>query len=105
MTFEGSYFIHGQNASTQSTCQRLFPPHLKLSRPLSRVFLGIVELWLLVLFCLGSPSWAQYRYDTWTADSGLPQNIIRGICQTPDGYLWIATLDGLARFDGVHFTV
>ena len=95
MTFEGSHFIHGHNASTQGTRQRLFPPHPKLSRPLSRV-LHIVELWLLVLFCLGSPSWAQYRYDIWTADSGLPQNIIRGICQTPDGYLWIATLDGLA---------
>jgi signal transduction histidine kinase/ligand-binding sensor domain-containing protein len=105
VTFEGSFFIHGQNASTQSTRQRLFPPHLKLSRRLSCVLHAIVDLWLLVLVCPGSPSWAQYRYDTWTADSGLPQNIIRGICQTPDGYLWIATLDGLARFDGVHFTV
>ena len=41
----------------------------------------------------------------WTVENGLPQNVIRGIAQTPDGYLWIATLDGLARFDGVNFTV
>lgn len=41
----------------------------------------------------------------WTADNGLPQNLIRDVCQTPDGYLWVATLDGLARFDGVRFTV
>ena len=48
---------------------------------------------------------AQYRFDVWTADTGLPQNIIRAIHQTPDGYLWLATLDGLVRFDGVRFTV
>jgi signal transduction histidine kinase/ligand-binding sensor domain-containing protein len=47
----------------------------------------------------------QYRLKDWTAENGLPQNVIRGIAQTPDGYLWIATLDGLARFDGVRFTV
>jgi signal transduction histidine kinase/ligand-binding sensor domain-containing protein len=47
----------------------------------------------------------QFRYDVWAVENGLPQNIVRGIAQTPDGYLWIATLDGLARFDGVRFTV
>lgn len=35
----------------------------------------------------------------------MPQNTVRSILQTPDGYLWMTTLDGLARFDGVHFTV
>jgi ligand-binding sensor domain-containing protein len=48
---------------------------------------------------------AQFRSTQWTAESGLPQNIIRGIVQTPDGYLWVATLNGIARFDGVRFTV
>jgi signal transduction histidine kinase/ligand-binding sensor domain-containing protein len=51
------------------------------------------------------PLYPQFRSTQWTADSGLPQNIIRGIAQTPDGYLWIATLNGVARFDGVRFTV
>jgi ligand-binding sensor domain-containing protein len=60
---------------------------------------------LLWLTCLASPAPAQYRFDSWTADTGLPQNIIRAIHQTSDGYLWLATLDGLARFDGVRFTV
>ena len=27
------------------------------------------------------------------------------IVQTPDGYLWVATRNGVARFDGVRFTV
>lgn len=59
-----------------------------------------------VLFCLlTGAAFAQYRFDHWTADDGLPQNIITSIHQTPDGYLWIATLDGLTRFDGVRFTV
>lgn len=47
---------------------------------------------------------AQYRYDTWTTDNGLPQNGVRQITQTPDGYLWFTTFDGLVRFDGVRFT-
>ena len=60
---------------------------------------------LLLLFVLAPTGYAQYRSEVWTADTGLPQNILRGLCQTPDRYLWIATLDGLARFDGVRFTV
>lgn len=58
---------------------------------------------ILLIFLRGNG--AQYRFDVWTAESGLPQNIVRGIAQTPDGYLWVATLDGVARFDGVRFTV
>jgi signal transduction histidine kinase/ligand-binding sensor domain-containing protein len=48
---------------------------------------------------------AEYRFDVWTAESGLPQNTVRAILQSQDGYLWVGTLDGLARFDGVRFTV
>ncbi len=63
---------------------------------------------LLLCFCLClclTAARAQYRVDQWTADDGLPQNSVYGIVQTKDGYLWTATLDGLARFDGVRFTV
>ena len=56
-------------------------------------------------FCLTVAARAQYRIDQWTADAGLPQNSVYGIVQTKDGYLWLATLDGLARFDGVRFTI
>ena len=76
-------------------------PHRR--RALSRVAGSLA--WLLIFFCAILPARAQYRFDVWTADNGLPQNVIRGIEQTPDGYLWIATFDGLARFDGVHFTI
>jgi len=47
----------------------------------------------------------QFGHDVWTTAEGLPQDAIRAIAQTRDGYLWFATTDGLARFDGVSFTV
>lgn len=50
-------------------------------------------------------AFAQYRFDTWTTDHGLPQNTVPAITQTRDGYLWIGTYNGLARFDGVRFTI
>ena len=40
---------------------------------------------------------------TWQSDVGLPDNTVVGIGQTPDGFLWVATSTGLARFDGVQF--
>lgn len=63
-------------------------------------------LWLCLGICLGAAGVdAQYRIDQWTADDGLPQNSVYGIVQTADGYIWVATVDGLARFDGVQFTI
>ena len=48
---------------------------------------------------------SQYGLHTWQTDSGLPQNSVRAILQTRDGYLWFATREGVARFDGIDFTV
>lgn len=59
--------------------------------------------WFCVFITFTTP--AQYRIDQWTADTGLPQNSVHDIVQTRDGYLWVSTLDGLARFDGVRFTI
>ena len=47
----------------------------------------------------------EFLVDSWQTDQGLPQNTITAITQTADGYLWLGTLGGLVRFDGVHFTV
>ena len=44
-----------------------------------------------------------YIYDTWTSRNGLPHNSINAITQTQDGYLWFATWEGLARFNGKEF--
>jgi signal transduction histidine kinase/ligand-binding sensor domain-containing protein len=48
---------------------------------------------------------AQYRFDNWTTEHGLPQNSVEAITQRRDGYLWLTTLNGLVRFDGVRFTL
>lgn len=42
---------------------------------------------------------------TWDSEDGLPASPIRATARTPDGYLWIATAHGLARFDGARFVV
>ncbi|RBP38051.1 two component regulator with propeller domain [Roseimicrobium gellanilyticum] len=39
----------------------------------------------------------------WQTDDGLPQNTINALLQTHDGFLWVGTNGGLARFDGLHF--
>lgn len=46
-----------------------------------------------------------YFTRTWQMEQGLPQNKVTAVVQTRDGYLWLGTYNGLARFDGVHFTV
>ncbi|HYL38397.1 MAG TPA: two-component regulator propeller domain-containing protein [Bryobacteraceae bacterium] len=47
----------------------------------------------------------QYTKTLWTQAQGLPHDTIRAITQTSDGYLWLATDEGLARFDGYSFEV
>lgn len=43
--------------------------------------------------------------DRWDDRDGLPQNSVYAIAQSADGYLWLGTQEGLARFDGARFTV
>jgi ligand-binding sensor domain-containing protein/signal transduction histidine kinase len=46
---------------------------------------------------------ADWARRVWQTDDGLPAANVTGIAQTRDGYLWLATQAGLARFDGVQF--
>jgi len=48
---------------------------------------------------------SEYIVDSWQTEQGLPDNYVNSIAQTPDGYLWVATFNGLARFNGVEFVV
>jgi two-component system sensor histidine kinase/response regulator len=52
-----------------------------------------------------SRSISQFTQVVWGTQSGLPQGSVLALAQSPDGYLWIATEDGLARFDGVRFSL
>src|SRR5437762_1576430 len=44
----------------------------------------------------------QYKHTRWTRAEGAPAPIY-AIAQTRNGYLWLATGDGLFRFDGINF--
>jgi signal transduction histidine kinase/ligand-binding sensor domain-containing protein len=50
-------------------------------------------------------AFTQYTRTVWTQEHGLPQDTIRAITQTKDGYLWLGTDEGLAQFDGFEFVV
>lgn len=52
-----------------------------------------------------SPQYTVQHWEAGAAEDGLPQNTVTAIVQTRDGYLWIGTYSGLARFDGLRFTV
>ncbi len=47
----------------------------------------------------------EYGRQTWQTENGLPQNTIRSILQSRDGYIWLGTEGGLVRFDGIRFVV
>lgn len=57
----------------------------------------------LVSICFSRP--LDFVVQQWKVENGLPQSTVRCITQTPDGYLWVGTWNGLARFDGVRMTV
>ena len=46
-----------------------------------------------------------YGFKQLTTQDGLPQNTVRFLVQSRNGYLWIGTSAGLARFDGLNFTL
>jgi len=64
----------------------------------------LVAGWLAVLGAgLTARGRTDFLTDVWTADNGLPSSSVTDIAQTPDGYLWVGTYNGLVRFDGVRF--
>src|SRR5438876_7100972 len=45
----------------------------------------------------------EYRQTIWTGKDGLPATFIYSIAQSSDGYIWLGSTDGVARFDGIQF--
>ena len=66
----------------------------------------------LLLLCFGTSVWAvdpsqritQYAHTAWRIQDGIFSGEPTAVAQTADGYLWIGTLNGLTRFDGVRFS-
>ncbi|HEY0504616.1 MAG TPA: two-component regulator propeller domain-containing protein [Lysobacter sp.] len=68
----------------------------------------MIVLWMFA-FAAGMPAWAGLPETPHprqlTVANGLPSNRINGVAEDQHGYLWIATSDGLARYDGIGFRV
>ena len=69
---------------------------------------GKISSWLFFIFLVlnflfaQNPEWVVYN----TSNSGLPDNFVRSIAVDPQGNKWIGTYGGgLAKFDGVNWTV
>ena len=70
-----------------------------------RTIQSLLALGLILLVNLSVGASDRVLFKTWNTENGLPQNSVNRIVQTPDGYLWLATFDGLARFDGARFKI
>jgi len=74
-------------------------PNLK--RRIQFLVIGLAIAWF-----LGRSTAADspFTVDVWNGDDRLPENTVIALTQTRDGYLWVGTENGLARFDGKSFT-
>ena len=72
------------------------------------------RVWLLIIFALVNViAFTQFiveddpyvKFDHLNVKSGLSNNYILDIFQDSEGYLWIATRNGLNRYDGYNFNV
>ncbi|KPC54397.1 sensor histidine kinase [Amantichitinum ursilacus] len=66
---------------------------------------GIALLWLLCAApghaAAYTPTLRDYQHDMWTANDGMPADIW-SLAEDNQGWLWIASMAGLYRFDGIH---
>ena len=47
----------------------------------------------------------QIYFEKYDVKSGLPESSVRGILEDPQGYIWMATQNGLVRYDGYRYKV
>jgi signal transduction histidine kinase/ligand-binding sensor domain-containing protein len=87
-----------------ATC--FLPPTLAAMVFRRTLVLLLVTSWALPFSAGAAPlELPHYFSRSWKTDNGLPDNAVTAVVQTRDGYLWLGTYGGVARFDGVSFTV
>lgn len=62
-------------------------------------------LFSMAAFSLDKKPLSSYSREAWTTRDGLPHNQVNSITQTPEGYLWFATWEGLVRYNGQDFRI
>ena len=45
-----------------------------------------------------------FMFRSWQREQGLPENYVRALAQTRDGYVWEGSDEGISSFDGVNFS-
>ncbi len=66
-----------------------------------------------LIWLLPAPLWAlpsdralnEFTLSHWNSSDGLAHNMVTTMAQTPDGYLWLGSFEGLSRFNGHEFRV
>jgi len=61
------------------------------------LLLGLLSTWC------GAEEERTYTVTTWSTKDGLPADRVRHLCLDRHGFMWIATFNGVSRFDGVRF--
>ena len=90
-----------------SSCTRGARGFASPNRPSIRGMIGVLLIVISGQAVALDPSrqLSQYVVDNWQIPEGLPQISVEALARTPDGYLWVGTQEGLARFDGVRFSI
>lgn len=70
---------------------------------LCRLLLALIAL--VTSMPVAGQSQGRWIFRDWQTRDGLPENTVAAIAQTNDGFLWVGTAGGLARFDGGSFEV
>jgi signal transduction histidine kinase len=65
----------------------------------------VVFLFFLALFYLSDKAIAQqHRFHQYRVEQGLPSDVIKAVTEDSLGFIWIATDDGLVKYDGLRFS-
>jgi ligand-binding sensor domain-containing protein len=59
---------------------------------------------LLLVAACAAHGGERFLVRAWQSEDGLPGNVVRSVVQSSDGWLWVATAEGVVRFDGVRFS-
>ena len=76
---------------------------LRIRRAMTKLMCTVLTV--LCAVSASAQSLPDYDVTAWTTEDGLPSGSIWALAQDAEGYLWIGSESGLARFDGIRFVM
>ncbi len=64
-----------------------------------------MRIFIIILLLFPFTVYSQVKFERFNSYNGISQNTIRSVTQDQKGFLWIATSDGLNRYDGLNFKI